>query len=534
MSRKRIGSFALTAGILLSLAPGAARTEVCTPPDRLTDLPPMQAPCFAGVVSPLPGQPPFLPPTIYGPWLATCSGGSGYFPRLEQALTDAVESRITELTAGADRAWDKTLDAPVSTPFPPFCDLIQNASPTGCGALPTLSDQSTSSTDRQLRVDEPATGLALRSYRLGAWIESMREFVHEVVNEVKVGNTLSISPACGTIRDYISNTLARLGPTAFALQPNIEAIEDGQDPCPGQGLGTLSEVDQFRAKLAAAPFSTAEHYNPEIVRNRMSGCLMIAARKQIETAFIQLAACEVRARATAVDREFFVAGVCPAPLSIDPSLSIFDQLIRQQVLKSDCEKQGYTACTGAGFECLTGTDFDLTDVTCWTCFSQQIQSCFKKDLPSYLNSTLRPAPAVSLITGNLPSAFRALAVIPTTAPPASYVLKYPFTSEGCTSPTPTAGCPNTTSDLMNSGAKFALDNFQSVFDALNVTLSPLNSTLDLDSSKRNQQTGSGDEIPLDDFGPPTIFPGPAAAGANSTSKILPSSTTPSVKSSGKK
>ena len=486
--------------IFFIFATSAVKAEVCTTPERLTER--TLAPCYTGAT---------VPP-LYGPWLKKCQGERdsdlGYYPQFEKQLLDSVESRLSELTLGSDRAWDKTLDGPASTTFLTACDLSQNPQESSinrnnqdCGSLPVLTDTSSGIT-YAMKVDEPAgKTLAFKSYRLGAWIHSMRQITREIISEVKGSNSLSISPVCKETRDYMADKLQSLGPRSFALQPNIEAIENDKDPCPSAAFGAIPELEQFRL---------SGHYNPEIVRNRISGCLMIAARKQIEAAFIQLAACEVRARATTVDKEFFIAGSCPSPISKKTDRSVFSQLIEEQVLKGKCETSAYNSCTDAvNGSCTKDPNFDLNEPGCWTCLSAKMQDCFKVELPKFLTSSAAPPTGlqVSLASQSLPENFRALSSL--TPASSNRGITYSFTTDGCTdTKMSTPSCPNTASTLMLQGVSYALDILNQVITTSvdSGTESPLQSSFDLDSSKDNLLFNRATEMPLDGIDPVYIFP----------------------------
>jgi len=323
-----------------------------------------------------------------------------------------MENRIGELKQGKDLAWDTDFSSSAAATAQPICDLTEseqakNSSGQTCGQPLELQDQSTSD-ERKILLKRP-TGVSLeKSYRLGAWTHSMRYFKDQITAELGTQKKIRISAECAPLATEYQQSY-----------DSISALKSGRD-------GGIKE-------------ST-----------------VASAHKRVEAAFVQVAACETRARATAVDREVFLPhSACGDGQKVN--LSPFNQVLEQKFLTQTCEAQATAQCAKES-ACLAGRSMDLTDSSCWKCTFPKIKTCYQTQWQAFLKS---PGSSNPLGPG-FPETLR------TWRKPASPVpskIHYQVESDGCTGTSDQRGCPNVATPLFRSALRFVLDGLNDDLEA---------------------------------------------------------------------
>lgn len=483
-----------TLSISLSALAPFTHAEVCTPPQRTGGE--IKPPCDDGTT----GEP------IYGPWLDACQ--PNYYAKLSKNLEQFTLDRTAEIYAGSDLIWDPPGTSPLTSLIPLACNLAvgenrTNALGQSCGPTQSFTRTPTDESGGGQKIirlqapDDRRVGTwAEKSYRMGAWIESLKFFQKQVMEEMQTQGRLSISESCRPMKERLLERWSTLGPLGFKNQPNIEAITSGKDPC----LSSEQERALFEEKLTRNPSGTAAHWDEGSVRNRISGCLLFSARKLIETSFSYLANCEIRARAAAVDREMFIAGsACPGSRNSRTSLS--DQMIEQRILKNKCESQAQNTCSnGNASACESGSRFRLSDSGCWSCIFREIKTCYTQSVPSFLAASSPALPPA----GNYPINIENLVI----GLQPGLGIQYRLDPDACTDPTMNQpGCPNARADFLSQSAERVLDELDAAILASKEATSPLQSSSDLDSDQglTPLQPPRAVEIPLDGVGETLIF-----------------------------
>jgi hypothetical protein len=323
---------------------------------------------------------------------------------------------------------------------------------------------------------------------MGAWVRSLRYFAQQVVAEVTTTNSLGISADCQDLSDTYQSALNQLGALSFQNQPNVSSIDDGANPCPSDVTDGTSELTEFMEALEANPDPTANHFDPFLVENRVSGCLMLSARKKIETAYAAVAQCEVYARAAATDREAFLPG-SPCSGSKTKNLSLFQQTLVQNVMKAKCEPQAYQQCTtGMPAACRADPNFNLNSGGCWACYSAAMLACYQTEWPKDLSQGVGAA---------FQSGYPATLPTMTLSSTPSRGVNYGFVVDDCQNATSrTAGCPDVATTLEEAELQFAIQDLNQITDTSAASTSPLKNSLDLDRSVEDQDEDSSVAVPL--------------------------------------
>ena len=463
--------------LTLGWACALARAEVCTPPSRVFEL---RAPCTFAEDSQSPS-------TVYGNWLQSCDGSSGsgnYSRYLNDKLTAAIESRITELYLGFDRTWDQSLVDVPSAPVGTVCSTAHfeikiNASGQSCGV--PMNWSATQSNNSLNVIFSPATqgGSLEQSYRYGAWTQSLRYFGKKVASELAEKPTLGISKGCESTALTYQKYLDELGPLAFRNQPNIESITEGKDPCLAIPLDGEDEVSLYEKSMELNPDPSALHYNSFLVKNRISGCQLLSARKKLEAAFVSVAQCEVFARAAQTDREYFIPG-SSCPNSKNSALSLFQQVLTEKVMTAKCEPQALQQCTqGSSAACEKIGSLNLTYPACSACYSESLKQCYLAEWPKAIiqNNTFS-------LAGDYPANIASLTFTTHTKGP----VNYSFSSNPCQdAKLQTKGCPAESSALMKAAIHGMLGD---------LSPSPLEGAAEMDSTQESRDGETTTAVPL--------------------------------------
>lgn len=311
---------------LLGFTSSTAHAEVCTPPVRTASL---ASPCDLKNDQ---------------PWLEKCPA---FYTRFADALDGVFASRMLQLY---EQHQDVDLAPPASVPA--VCNISAGET---CGE----GFQPESSSPGEIILKKPKLSRT-HAIRWGAWIHASEWAKAQILSEIQSGN-LSVSQECSQPALLYSQTLESLQDQDLGLseQPNRTALAEEKSACRSlQGNGSDGVIFQ----------------------NEMSGCYLHSARTRIQFAFLQIAVCEIRARATHVDQEVFEPhSTCPNAKK-DPSKSLFQQMYEKQFLTQVCEKKAFQTCSKsptAACPTLTPELTPVDDPNCWDCLSAQIKSCVK-------------------------------------------------------------------------------------------------------------------------------------------------------------
>ena len=198
------------------------------------------------------------------------------------------------------------LDMDTCTPTGPVCnpvdgELLTRKDGASCGNFVYISPDGGIATGDY--------GTLENSYRGGAKIQAFRCYKSQFINELQSGQIQTIHTACQGLAADVADLYKKAQNTNAAQKQLWANREDLNDPTNISGkdtdVGSIAEgkdpcIDETQAYRGVA------HFDSEAVKHRQAACYLSGARKNVEAAFVQFAACEIKHRATPAYEHMFV------------------------------------------------------------------------------------------------------------------------------------------------------------------------------------------------------------------------------------
>lgn len=202
-------------------------------------------------------------------------------------------------------------------------------------------------------------GTLENNHRRGGWVQALRCYKNEVLNEIQSGTVRATTLECRRLGTYVAFLFKRTPEKKeqrIPAQANIDIMDYGGDPC----------INELKTKSAKGS------YDAVAARNRQSSCNLSAGRAVLEDAMYNFVTCENLSRAKRADAKAFV-----------PKDGPFQTQIMSEIV-SPCTSKAVDSCVPS---CIR--PWGVSKGCVINCSVPKVQSCYNSNYDEFMKRFLQ-------------------------------------------------------------------------------------------------------------------------------------------------